>query len=335
MEWTSAVKEGDPWNEIRVNFRDSMDFKPKGESALSRYEADWGRGLKLGKVYRRSDCAPRATLDFAVRDWADNFKAGGSQTTPLDRDDLGGAMMVNTAPDVAAEAPPAPPPAPARVVASVSARLEAASARAVARYAAKSPVPSPASPVLRSPDAAPGRPTLAGDPGTAASVDLVRCGLTHAATPPPRGRSMLSAARSGFRRFGAGLDAALTAAMPVADAFKAHVDEELAAGVASAKRKAEERRAAIEERAVRAAAQARAAAAAARSAAKRAHSERPPPRTPPPPPNIPAPAYENIQAMVADLPDGLQWQSFRTALGGTGISHKDAWAYYKSLNKHV
>ena len=321
MEWTSAVKDDDPWHEIRTNFRGSMDFKPSGESLLSRYEADWGSGINLGKIYRRTNCAPPATLDFAVRDWADHFKAGGSQTTPLDRDELGGAMMVNTAPEVV----PPPPPTPA-------ARLEAISARAVARFAAKSPVPSPASPGLRSPGVVAGRPSLAGDPGTAASADLVRSGLAHA-TPPPRGRSMFSAARSGFRRFGAGLDAALTAAMPVAGAFKAHVEEELAAGVASEQRKAEARRAAV--RAREASEMARATAAAARSAAKRAQSLRPPPRTPPPAPNIPAPAYANLQAIVADLPDGLNWGSLRSALGGTGLVHKEAWAYYKSLNKHL
>lgn len=327
MEWTSAVTKDDPWHDIQVNFRGSMDYKPSGDSLLSRYEAEWGSGLKLGKVYRRTDCAPPATLDFAVRDWADHFKAGGSQTKPLDRDELGGAMMVNTAPEVAAILPPPPPTPP-------SVRLEAISARAVARFAAKSPVPSPASPGLRSPGVVAGRPSLAGDPGTAASADLVRSGLAQA-TPPPRGRSMFSAARSGFRRFGAGLDAALTAAMPVADAFKAHVEEELAAGVASEQRKAEARRAAVQDRAREASEMARATAAAARSAAKRAQSLRPPPRTPPPQPHLPAPAYANLQALVADLPDGLNWGTLRSALGGTGLVHKEAWAYYKSLNKHL
>lgn len=123
--------------------------------------------------------------------------------------------------------------------------------------------------------------------------------------------------------------------MPVADAFKAHVEEELAAGVASEQRKAEARRAAVQDRAREASEMARATAAAARSAAKRAQSLRPPPRTPPPQPHLPAPAYANLQALVADLPDGLNWGTLRSALGGTGLVHKEAWAYYKSLNKHL
>jgi len=314
-EWTSSVGDDDPWNEIRVNFRSSMDFTPKGKSMLDTYESDWGSGVKLGKIHRRPGCSaiPNA-LDIAVRDWADNFRAGASQTKPMAPDELGSVMLVNTAPEAEAVLLPATP-----ATAPPSASFETARSALV-----KSPGVSPgASPYFRyeSPTADRGRVSLAEDPRTAGST-LVAEGLAHAASPP-RGRTLYSALRRGYGAVAGavtgaagGVSRALDAAMPIAEALNREVDRALE----------DERAAASAEKKARILA----------SAEKRARA--PANRLPEPAIrglNLTAPSVgdSELARHVTSLPDGLNWGTLRTRLAGTGVNASSAWDLYKRLGK--
>lgn len=307
MAWTSSIAESEPWQEFEHKFNMSMEHSPTGTSPLEEYVKHWGYGVKLGSAFKRNRCAAPPTLEWAVRDLADNFKMGPSQTKVAN---IAEAVSVNTAletepPLLEEEAPPA-----AVLAVSPIASL------------AKSPVS--ASPAFRSPEVGGGRVSLAEDPRTAGSAFLVAEGLAQATPPPPRGKSLFSALRRGYGAVAqavggaaGGFNRALDAAAPLGEAFREHVDRALE----------DERAAASAEKRARVLA----------SAEKRARA--PENRLPEPASvrrglNMATPADTELARVVTNLPNKLTWATIRTQLAGSGVNASNAWEIYKSLGKH-